>query len=174
MQLNKQTLQNFLQNDNIRIQVHSKNRTEEHLVGESLVDFYRLKHASIVEQENTMKKQLSCAFPIINSNNISNAKGEIEIVLSIEDFGDVENRESFVSQIDQQSNKNAQNYNKPQTKEAKEHINVELEDVQSSQQQFVDQFANVVNSSKQMQNLKSKFEQHNNININKRENIDQS
>lgn len=121
-----------------------------------------------------MKKQLSCAFPIINSNNISNAKGEIEIVLSIEDFGDVENRESFVSQIDQQSNKNPQNYNKPQTKEAKEHINVELEDVQSSQQQFVDQFANVVNSSKQMQNLKSKFEQHNNININKRENIDQS
>jgi len=172
VQLNRQTLQNFLQNDNVRIQVHSKNKTDEHLVGESLVDFYRLKHATIVEQENTMKKQISCAFPITNSSNSN--KGEVEIVLSIEDFGDIENRESFASHVEQQSNpsnKNPQTNNKQQSKEVKEQINVELEDVHSSQQQFVDQFADVVNSSKQMRNLKSQFEQHNHM---KREGVDQS
>jgi len=61
------------------------------------VDFFRLKNASIVEQENTMKKQLSCVFPVAIKEQ---TKGELELILSIEDFGDVEHRESFATHPD--------------------------------------------------------------------------
>jgi len=45
-----------------------------------------------------------------------------------------------------------------------------VEDVQSSQQQFMEQFANVINSSNQMQHMKQQFEQ----GRPKRESVDQS
>jgi len=95
VQLNRISLQTFLTQDTLNVEVNAKNKTDQYKVGEVIIDFLRLKNASIVEQENTMKKQLGCVFPVLDSDK--NAKGEIEVTMSIEDFGNVEDRESFIS-----------------------------------------------------------------------------
>jgi len=156
------SLQQFLQSDNVEIIINVKNNNDDYKHGRSTINFIKLKSAPIVEKETTLKKQLKTNDIIYDSNN--NNAGDIEYTLSIEDFGDIENQsasQSFANSIKNEQNIEEENNEEIINNDFNENINID-----HGQQKFINQYTNMVNSSKQMQNMRKKYDTQINANAN--------